>query len=86
MQMLVDEHQAAEGLNVSIRTLQRLRTSGAGPRFIKIGRLVRYEADAVEDFIKACNRQSTSVSQIQGERSDQCRSPNPGHKTSARKP
>ena len=60
MDTLLSEHQAAELLGVSGRTLQRLRTNGSGPRWAKIGRLVRYEADAVRDFIGFCNRHSMS--------------------------
>lgn len=39
---LLDERQAAELLNLSCRTLQAWRTVGAGPRFIRAGRAVRY--------------------------------------------
>jgi hypothetical protein len=60
MQNLLDETKAAEALNVSFRTLQRMRTTGGGPRFLKIGRLVRYEADDIAAFLKVCSRQSTS--------------------------
>lgn len=36
-QKFFDEKQAAELLNVSRRTLQRWRTEGGGPRFIRLG-------------------------------------------------
>jgi hypothetical protein len=60
MKNLLDEHKTAETLNVSIRTLQRLRTTGSGPSYLKIGRLVRYDADTVAEYLLTCARQSTS--------------------------
>jgi hypothetical protein len=59
MNNLLNEHQTAELLRVSVRNLQRLRTNCSGPRWVKIGRLVRYQLAAVEDFIRACNRESS---------------------------
>lgn len=39
---LLTETQAAEFLHVSRRSLQAWRVRGGGPRFVKIGKLVRY--------------------------------------------
>jgi hypothetical protein len=39
----VSENQAAEFLGVSVRTLQAWRVRGGGPRYLKIGRAVRYQ-------------------------------------------
>jgi len=36
---------AAEALSLGLRTLARLRERGEGPRFIRIGRAVRYPID-----------------------------------------
>ena len=45
---LQTELEAAKYLNVSHRTLQKLRVVGGGPKFIKLGRKVRYRlADLV---------------------------------------
>jgi hypothetical protein len=38
MSRLVTEHEAAERLRVSVRTLQKWRLPGNGPRFVKLGR------------------------------------------------
>ena len=39
----LNENQAAEFLGVSARTLQAWRVRGGGPRYVKIGRSVRYQ-------------------------------------------
>ena len=50
---LATEAQAAELLNVSVRTLQAWRQRGGGPAFIRLAnRLVRYEVREIEEFIK----------------------------------
>jgi phage terminase Nu1 subunit (DNA packaging protein) len=39
---LINEHDAADALGVSVRTLQAWRTRGGGPPFVKLGQSVRY--------------------------------------------
>jgi predicted DNA-binding transcriptional regulator AlpA len=39
---LLTEVQAAEILNLSVRTLQAWRLRGAGPSFVRAGRAIRY--------------------------------------------
>lgn len=53
---IVDEVELAARLGVSRSTLQSWRYSGRGPRYIKIGRLVRYRNADVEAFLAACTR------------------------------
>jgi predicted DNA-binding transcriptional regulator AlpA len=48
---LRDEHWTAARLAVSRRTLQGWRLRGLGPRFVKVGRAVRYDALEVERYI-----------------------------------
>jgi predicted DNA-binding transcriptional regulator AlpA len=60
MQLLLNERQTATMLNISVRTLQRLRAIGNGPVYVKLGRLVRYQSDAVDNYLAACTRKSTS--------------------------
>ena len=48
---LCDEKQLAERLNCTVSALRRWRREGRGPRFVKIGRLVRYRQEDIEDFI-----------------------------------
>ncbi len=55
IERLLNETEAASILNVPVKNLQQSRWKGSGPRFIKIGRLVRYEPNAIAAFI-ASNR------------------------------
>ena len=50
----------AKLLRVSDSWLAKSRLSGTGPRFVKVGRAVRYAESAVREFIKARGRSSTS--------------------------
>ena len=38
----VNEHEAAGILGLKVATLQKWRWEGTGPKFLKVGRLVRY--------------------------------------------
>jgi predicted DNA-binding transcriptional regulator AlpA len=44
------ENQAADFLGLSVRTLQAWRVRGGGPRYVKIGRAVRYQRRALIKF------------------------------------
>lgn len=59
MKKLLTEREIADLLNMSMRTLQEYRFRGIGPRFIKIGRAVRYSPEDVEAYIAARRRAST---------------------------
>lgn len=39
--------EAAALLGVSVRTLESLRAAGTGPRFVRVGRAVRYPREAL---------------------------------------
>lgn len=52
--------QAAKQLRVSPRTLEKFRVQGAGPRFFKIGRLVYYTVQTMEEWTASRIRTSTS--------------------------
>jgi excisionase family DNA binding protein len=58
--MLLTQNQVAERISVSVRTLERFRVSGDGPRFVKAGRLVRYRVEDVDAWVNARVRHSTS--------------------------
>jgi predicted DNA-binding transcriptional regulator AlpA len=58
--LLLHPKEVAKLLNVSLSWLAKSRLSGTGPRFVKIGRAVRYPESAVREFIKAHMRSSTS--------------------------
>ncbi len=57
---LFNEYQAAEYLNVAVTTLRRWRWVGHPPIFIKIGGLVRYQIEDLDDLISTGRRRSTS--------------------------
>ncbi len=58
---LLTEIQAAEVLNLSIRTLQAWRVRGGGPRFVRLsGRAVRYRNADLAAYIEARTVTSTS--------------------------
>ena len=60
MEQLLSEMEMARKLGVSVRTLQRWRVEGRGPKFVKIGKLVRYQEGAAATYVESCTRQSTS--------------------------
>jgi integrase len=45
---LPDEQEVSRRLSVSVNTLRYWRASGDGPNYVKLGRLVRYDAVALE--------------------------------------
>ncbi len=49
---LLDEQEVSRRLSVSINTLRYWRVSGDAPNYVKLGRLVRYDALALEKFIE----------------------------------
>jgi predicted DNA-binding transcriptional regulator AlpA len=57
---LLKARDAAQILGLSESTLAKMRLSGAGPHYIKLGRSVRYLPSAVEKWVQARSRQSTS--------------------------
>jgi predicted DNA-binding transcriptional regulator AlpA len=61
-QTLITEQEASRRLTVSVKTLQAWRVRGGGPRFVKVGRLVRYTEVAIEKFIREHTMASTAQS------------------------
>lgn len=57
---LLHPKEAAKLLNVSLSWLAKSRLSGTGPRFVKIGRAVRYLEFSLREYIKGRTRGSTS--------------------------
>jgi excisionase family DNA binding protein len=47
------ERQVAEQLGLSVATLRAWRHRGKGPRFLRLGRSVRYLPSDVEEFVRA---------------------------------
>ncbi|MGJ8562466.1 MAG: helix-turn-helix transcriptional regulator [Alphaproteobacteria bacterium] len=52
--------QAADILGIAKSTLSKLRLSGEGPAFIKMGRRVAYRPEDLELWVNQNRRQSTS--------------------------
>jgi hypothetical protein len=50
---LLTESQTAEILNISVRTLQSWRVRRAGPKYIQVGRAVRYRRRDLIAWIEA---------------------------------
>ena len=57
---LLHSAEVAELLGVSLSWLAKSRLTGTGPRFIKVGRAVRYARSAVREFLLSRQRHSTS--------------------------
>ena len=60
MDSLLNQRQAAALLGLSVRTLERHRVAGTGPRFTRLGRLVRYRPQDLADWVESGLRFSTS--------------------------
>jgi predicted DNA-binding transcriptional regulator AlpA len=54
--------EAAEFVRLSTSQLNKLRVFGNGPEFVKLGRSVLYEVEALESWIAKNRRSSTSQS------------------------
>ena len=52
--------QAAEYLNLSKSTLEKLRLTGGGPRYAKLGKIVIYGLSDLDAWTEARMRTSTS--------------------------
>lgn len=57
---LMTEKEAAELICYSQRALQNWRLRGGGPKYVKIGRSVRYQRSDVLEFIEERKRRHTS--------------------------
>jgi predicted DNA-binding transcriptional regulator AlpA len=57
---LLTGRETAALLRLSERTLERHRTAGTGPRYIALGRAIRYRRRDVLDFVEQHVRRSTS--------------------------
>jgi len=53
---LLSEREAAEFLRLAIPTLRNWRCAKRGPRFLKLGRAVRYRESDIAEFMAAGER------------------------------
>jgi excisionase family DNA binding protein len=51
--MLLTEPEVADRLRVSLACLRRWRLERRGPRFVKVGSLVRYPAEELDRWIES---------------------------------
>jgi predicted DNA-binding transcriptional regulator AlpA len=58
--LLLNQSEAAQRLRLSGRTLERMRLTGDGPRFCKLGRCVVYTQADLETWVASRARTSTS--------------------------
>jgi excisionase family DNA binding protein len=61
---LLTQREAAMSLRLSERTLERLRVTGGGPRFLKAGKAVRYREADLQAWIEARLFNSTSERKV----------------------
>ena len=61
------EREVAELLGLSVATLRAWRHRGKGPRFLRLGRSVRYLPSDLDDFVRASAVDTTSISSSEGE-------------------
>ena len=57
---ILSPEEAAEHIGLSGSTLAKMRCSGGGPRYLKIGRAVRYRLSDLEEWTATKTRGSTS--------------------------
>lgn len=60
MGRILTEQEASPLVGLKVSTLQKLRVSGGGPRFAKLGRAVRYREEDLEEWLTARVVSSTS--------------------------
>lgn len=54
MQQLLNENDVALQLSVTKAALRRWRLEGRGPRFLKLGSLVRYQQNDISAWLQTC--------------------------------
>lgn len=50
---LLTQEQVADYLQMPVRTMEAWRYSGDGPKFVRIGRRVRYRPQDVEEWVES---------------------------------
>ena len=57
---VLNTHEAAAVIGLSASLLNKLRCHGGGPRYIKLGRAVRYDAADLHEWITCRKRAHTN--------------------------
>lgn len=68
MTELLSTQEAAKALGLSPQTLAILRVEGGGPRYVKLGRSVRYDPTDLAAWVEANKRASTAGVEASGGR------------------
>ncbi len=64
---LIGEKEVADLLSLGLSTVQQWRVKGKGPKFLRLGRLVRYRTSDVLDYIESLKAfSSTSEADMGG--------------------
>jgi predicted DNA-binding transcriptional regulator AlpA len=61
------EREVSELIGLSVATLRAWRHRGKGPRFLRLGRSVRYLPSDVEDFVRASAVDTKADSSSEGD-------------------
>jgi predicted DNA-binding transcriptional regulator AlpA len=48
---LLNEFEVADLLRLSVKTVRRWRSHECGPKYLKVGRLVKYRFEAIQAFV-----------------------------------
>ena len=64
LETLLDEKELSRLLRVSIGTLRLWRTIGRGPRYRKVGHLVRYMPSDVHEWLHRCSTGGEAVAEV----------------------
>ena len=54
--VLLKEHAVAQYLAVSVQKIRVMRKNGEGPRFIRIGKSIRYTIASLQDYILSLSK------------------------------
>ncbi|MHA7275556.1 helix-turn-helix transcriptional regulator [Arthrobacter sp. Hz1] len=57
--------ETADLLSTNVATLAQLRYAGGGPRYIKLGRSVRYRSSDIEDYLRGNTYERTDRQVVQ---------------------
>lgn len=58
--LTVDTEGASQHIGLAVSTLEKLRVSGGGPQYVKLGRAVRYRISDLEEYLAERVRENTS--------------------------
>lgn len=58
---VLNENELAQRWGISPKTLQRWRSEGRGPRYLKLSKRVSYPLESVIDFERSALHESTSA-------------------------